>query len=92
MVSQFLQRPKLVLVSCLILFIVSVFVQGTLVQSVRLSMDKKHLSKQIADNEKQIALLSEKIIEAKDPAFIHKQAVEDLDMVNDNDLVFVFSE
>jgi cell division protein FtsB len=92
MVSHFLQKPKLVLLACLILFLASVFVQGTLVQSVRLSMDKKKLSKQIEDNQKQIAILSEKIIEAKDPAFIHKQAVEDLDMVSENDLVFVFSE
>lgn len=92
MVSQYLQRPKLVFISCIALFLVSVLLQGTLVQSIRLTIDKKQLNKQIEDNQKQITWLSEKITEAKDPLFIHKQAVEDLDMVSENDLVFVFSD
>lgn len=40
----------------------------------------------------QIRGLEKSLIEARDPAFIERQARDRLDLVRENDLVFVFPE
>lgn len=57
-----------------------------------LQRDQDRLEMEISQMRGQIRQLDKNLIEAKDPAFIERQARDRLDLVRENDLVFVFPE
>lgn len=89
---NFLNDPRKVFVVCLVVFILSLFLNGGLWKVWGLRRDYATINTQIELAQKQSSVLSMQILQAKDPVFIERQARDKLDMVSDKDLVFVFPE
>ena len=89
---QFLNKPHKVAVVCLFIFVISLFINGTLWRVWGLRRDQAKIQTQIENAQKQSSFLDLQMKQAKDPVFIERQARDKLDMVSDNDLVFVFPE
>lgn len=89
---QLLNKPIKVAMICVVIFILTLFVNGTLWRVWGLRNDQKTIVEQIKSTQKQATFLDVQIKQAKDPSFIERQARDRQDMVSDNDLVFVFSD
>lgn len=87
---QLLNRPHKVAVICLFIFVVSLFLNGSLWRVWGLRRDHATIQNQIENAQKQSSILDVQIRQAKDPVFIERQARDKLDLVGENDLVFVF--
>lgn len=87
-----LNYPKRVLTMCLVFLAVSVLLNGSLFRIWSLRRDHMQLQQQMADTASLTQKLEIQLHQAKDPAFIERQARDKLDMVNEDDLVFVFSD
>ena len=85
-----LERPFKVLMICGIIFVLTLFINGTLWRVWGLRQDQVQIGAQIQEKQKQSTQLDYQIQQAKDPYFIERQARDRQDMVSDNDLVFVF--
>jgi cell division protein FtsB len=77
---------------CVCIFIVSLFFNGTIWRIWSLRHDLSTIQAQILNSKNQSKALDMQIKQAKDPSFIERQAKDKLDMVGEQDLVFVFSE
>ncbi len=91
-IRNFLNDPRKVFVVCLFAFVTSLFLNGGLWKVWGLRRDFATINDQITLAQKQSSILDMQIRQAKDPAFIERQARDKLDMVSDKDLVFVFPE
>lgn len=89
---KFLNNPLKVLFACLFVFVISLFLNGALWRVWGLRRDLVTIDEQIVSAQKQSSMLDVQIRQAKDPAFIERQAKDKLDMVGENDLIFVFPE
>lgn len=89
---QLLNKPYKVAFVCVFIFIISLFINGSLWRVWALRRDHTTILTQIENAQKQSSFLDVQIKQAKDPVFIERQARDKLDMVSDNDLVFVFPE
>lgn len=89
---QLLNKPIKVALVCAILFVLTLFVNGTLWRVWGLRSDQSTIIEQISNTQKKATLLDLQIKQAKDPSFIERQARDRQDMVSENDLVFVFSD
>lgn len=91
-IRNFLNDPRKVFVVCLFVFAISLFLNGGLWKVWGLRRDRSTIDEQITIAQKQSSVLDMQIRQAKDPAFIERQARDKLDMVSEKDLVFVFPE
>lgn len=91
-IRHFLNHPGRVIVVCLFIFIISLFLNGSLWRVLGLYRDRVVIADQIQNMTKQSSILDVQIKQAKDPAFIERQARDKLDLVDEKDLIFVFSE
>lgn len=91
-IRQFLNNPLKVFIVCLFTFIIALFLNGGLWKVWGLRRDYSTINEQIILAQKQSSVLDMQIRQAKDPAFIERQARDKLDMVSEKDLVFVFPE
>lgn len=89
---NFLNHPLKVFFSCAIIFVVSLFVNGTVWRIWGLRRDLATIQDEIINSRAQAKTLDMQIKQAKDPSFIERQAKDKLDMVGEHDLVFVFSD
>ena len=89
---KFLNDPRKVFLVCLFVFIISLFLNGGVWKVWSLRRDYSTIGQQITVAQKQSTVLDMQIHQAKDPAFIERQARDKLDMVSENDLIFVFPE
>ncbi len=89
---QLLNKPIKVALVCAILFVLTLFVNGTLWRVWGLRRDQSTIIEQISNTQKKATFLDVQIKQAKDPSFIERQARDRQDMVSENDLVFVFSD
>lgn len=89
---QLLNKPIKVALVCAILFVLTLFVNGTLWRVWGLRRDQSTIIEQISNTQKKATFLDLQIKQAKDPSFIERQARDRQDMVSENDLVFVFSD
>lgn len=71
---------------------ISLFFNGAIWRVWSLHRDLKTIQEQIVASKAQSKALDMQIKQAKDPSFIERQAKDKLDMVGENDLVFVFSD
>lgn len=71
---------------------VSVLLDGVLWRLWSLRRDTERLEMVIASTRTSILSLDRQLRQAKDPAFIERQARDRLDLVGENDLIFVFPE
>ncbi|OFZ30560.1 MAG: hypothetical protein A2622_08250 [Bdellovibrionales bacterium RIFCSPHIGHO2_01_FULL_40_29] len=89
---QLLNKPFKVALICAVIFVLTLFVNGTLWRVWGLRRDEATILEQIKATQNQATLLDLQIKQAKDPSYIERQARDRQDMVSENDLVFVFSE
>jgi hypothetical protein len=89
---RFLNAPAKVAVFCLFVFAVSVVVNGNLFRLWNLHRDFARIGHEIQQTREGIFTLQAQLKQAKDPAFIERQARDRLDLAGEHDLVFVFSD
>lgn len=90
--NQLLNQPLKVFWICLTVFIVSVIFDGSFIRLWSLHREASVLETKIDNDKEQAKQLEFKIHQAQQPAFIERQARDQLDLVRDGDLVFVFAD
>lgn len=90
--NEFLSRPFLVLWFCLLMAFVSLVVEGSLLQLWSLHQSDKEMSRRIERLKEETKDISMRIKRASDPDFLEVEASEYFDVVEEGDLIFVFSE
>lgn len=91
-ISRLLMSPRKVLLLCLIFALAGILVDGTLYQMWELGVEKKNMQQKISSTEISIKKLQKQIRMAHDPRFIEREARDRFDLVNKDDIVFVFSD
>lgn len=89
---RFLNHPAKVAMCCLLIFAVSIVLNGNVFRLWGLHRDMDRINAEIQQTHQNIASLSGQLKQAKDPAFIERQARDKLDLAGEHDLVFVFPE
>ncbi len=89
---DFLFRPTKIFWTCLIVFIASLLFDGTFIKLWRLQRDQVLLISRIDQAKTKSKQLEYQIHEAYQTEFIERQARDQLDLVREGDLVFVFSD
>lgn len=90
--KSFLNSPFKVLFFCMVFALLSLLLNGNFIRLYKLDRDTQLLSTQIEQVQVSIARLDSQLTQAKDPAFIERQALNLYDFAEEDDLVFVFSE
>lgn len=91
-IKLYLFSPMVILFFCSIFFICSVVLNGNLFRVWSLNRDLTQLQEKTLTTKAQIKQIEINIQKTKDPTFLERQAREKLDLVNENDLIFIFSE
>jgi hypothetical protein len=89
---SWLHQPQKVFFSCLFVLIISLFLNGTVWKVWGLYRDQAFIKNQIDESRTAIKNYEIQMIQAKDSTFIQHQALDKMDLVSENDLVFVFPE
>lgn len=89
---EWLQHPARVLLLVGSLAFVAVLLDGTLFRLWSLDRDRDRLVERIESLKQSIRDKEDKLAESNRPEFIERQAREQLDLVRDGDLVFIFSD
>ena len=89
---KLLNQPAKIFILCLLFATVSLVLNGTFLQLYRLHRDRDVLQEQIKATHLNILELDKQLKMAKDPVFIQRQARDNYDLVDEHDLLFVFSE
>ena len=89
---KLLNQPLKIFLFCLCFGTLSLLFNGTFLQLYRLHRDQDVLIEQIRSTKIQILDLDKQLKMAKDPVFIERQALDNYDLVEEHDLMFVFSE
>jgi cell division protein FtsB len=92
LISDLLNSPKMILVLCLIFGITGTLLDGTLYRIWELRNEQSKVQTKIVDTEKSLSQLKKRIKMANDPVFIEREAKERFDLVEEDDLIFVFSD
>lgn len=87
-----LNHPTKVATYCLIAFVSSIILNGNAFRLWSLHRDFDRMNNEIYQTRQNIGSLSDKLKQAKDPAFIEREARDKLDLAGEHDLVFVFAE
>jgi cell division protein FtsB len=88
----FLNYPGKVTTLCVVLFTITLVMNGLLWRLWGLHRDFERLTVEILGTQNDIEKLNAQLKQAKDPSFIERQARDKLDLVSEKDLVFVFPE
>jgi cell division protein FtsB len=89
---KLLQQPFKIFLICLTFAFLSLIANGTLLQLYRMHRDQNVLHEQIRATRLQVLDLDKQLKMAKDPVYIERQALDNYDLIEENDLMFVFSE
>ena len=87
-----LQNPLKVLATCLIIFVITLLLNGTVWKIWGLSRDAKQIEAQIVSTQFQVVGLNKKMQLIKNDAFMERTARDKLDFASEKDLIFVFPE
>lgn len=89
---RFLNHPTRVATSCLVVFLISIVLNGNLFRLWGLHRDHARIMSEIQEARANISALSGQLKQAKNPSFIEREARDKLDLAGEHDLVFVFPE
>lgn len=87
-----LNQPKKVFITCFSVLIISLFLNGTVWKVWALYRDQAFIKEQIEQSRATIKAFDIQMLQAKDATFIQHQALDKMDLVSENDLIFVFPE
>lgn len=91
-ISDFVQHPIRVLVTCLVVVSLGLIVDGTFFRLWNLNHDSKIIATRTSQLRSETMKIDKQLREARDPNYLELQARERLDLTNKGDLVFVFSD
>ena len=91
-IENFLESPRKVLAACVLLMAATFLFDGSLYQLWSLSTQSRFLEESIESYRQKTEDLDEKIQQAQGVEFIERLAVDQLDLVAEGDLIFVFSD
>ncbi len=91
-VRRFLHKPSQVLLVCLAFATLSLVFDGILWRLWGLRRDHERLTTDLIHIQGDLKSLGLQLKQAKDPSYIERQARDRLDLVGENDLVFVFPD
>lgn len=92
MLHDLLRSPLKIFVFCVAFAFCSLLLNGGWMNLYGLHRDKAELQGQIKRLSADLKDLDQQIARSRDPAFVERQALDQLDMASEKDLVFVFSE
>ncbi len=92
LVKKILDKPLWVLFFCAFLASANTILDGTLFRIWNLYASGKILDRRIATLEKKNIFLEERLKKLSDSKFLEKEVRDRFDLVNEKDLVFIFSE
>ncbi len=87
---KLISRPIIMLYVCGAFAFINFVINGNIYRLWNLNNEYQKMSQRMKKNQQVIAQLNQDIANMKDPLYIERQAIEKLDMVEENDLVFVF--
>lgn len=87
-----LDTPFKVLLFCIFLFTMTLLSNGLWWKLWAMNRDQQNLIAQMEETRESMQELDQKLKMTQDLGFIERQAKERLDLVDENDLVFVFPE
>lgn len=90
--NQLLQAPQKVIWICLGLTVLNLIIDGSLFRLWTLNRDHTAITEKIDALQIKNQDLKVRLKKAKEPAFLEREARNRFDLVNEGDLVFVFSE
>ena len=89
--NNLLHQPTKVLVLCVVTIFFSLIVEGSLFQLWNLHRDHREIKHKISKIKTENLELEMKIAKASDPSFLEFQARNQFNLVEEGDLVFIFS-
>lgn len=90
--NQLLQSPTKVIWICAGLVLLNLILDGSLFRLYRLYRDHTAIHEKIMNLQSKNQEMRQRLKQAKDPAFLEREARDRFDLVSEGDLVFVFSE
>lgn len=90
--NRFLNHPRRVVFWCAVFALAGILLDGTLYRLWALNNETKNMTVKIEETKISIAQLEKQIKMAHDPKFIEREARDRFDLVNKDDIVFVFNE
>jgi hypothetical protein len=91
-IHRFLNVPAKVFWLCMGFVAVSLVLNGSLLRVYGLHRDEARIRAQTSQMNAQILDLNGQLRQAQDPVFMERQALDRYDLVDENDLVFVFAD
>lgn len=91
-IQRWLNQPQKVFLACFAVLVATLFLNGTLWKLWGLYRDESSIVAQSLQAQSQMKLIDRQIQQATDTTFIERQARDKMDLVEDHDLIFVFSE
>ena len=91
-IQHWLNRPQKTLVACLLILVMTLFLNGTLWKLWGLYRDQNTIMSQSLETQAQITVIDKQLKQAIDPSYIEHQARDKMDLVGEHDLLFVFPE
>lgn len=90
--NHWLHKPVRVLIVCLIVLFLSLIVKGSVFQLYGLHRDHQDIQSKTAHLKELTKEVEMKIERVSDPSYLELEVRKRFDLVNEGDLVFVFSE
>jgi cell division protein FtsB len=90
-IQNFIHDPKRVFIVCLFFVLVTLLADGTLIKIWGLNQDILKVQSSLSQVNVEIEKVEKQIHQANEPAYIEREARDRFDLVEDNDLVFVFA-
>lgn len=87
---RFFQRPGQVFILCLVFLLMTLIVKGTLLRLWNLHQEAARIQADMLLTQEKTKKLDLAIMRVKDPSYLERQARERLDLVSEDDLVFLF--
>lgn len=91
-IRSYLNQPAKISVVCAVIFFTSILFNGTLWKLWGLYRDHNRIQVAIKTTGAENIKVDQKIKLAKDPSYIERQARDKMDLVSENDLIFVFPD
>jgi cell division protein FtsB len=89
--EETINNPRRVLAYCFCFVLFSLISEGSLWRLFRLNKDKSFLTKKIQEEKTKIVKIYGEIKRSKEPLYVERQAREKLELLEKDDLLFIFS-
>ena len=91
-ISDFVQYPVRVSITCLVFVMAGLLLDGTLFHLWRLNHDSGEIAGRISQLRTETMKIDNELRQTRDPNFLELQARDRLELANKGDLVFIFSD